>query len=105
MDQQALIFVGAVEAFDVGLLLWLLGRTDVWLNAQTEQEATESRREVSPTLAPHPSGIAIKGEHGRQPIAAQKGDHRIKGSLSTEIVAHLRFQQDGGACVHKVAGF
>src|SRR6266581_1250814 len=65
MHQHTLVFVGAVRAFDIGLLLRLVRRTDVGVDAQTEEKPTQGRREIAATLAPYPTRIAVEGEHVR----------------------------------------
>jgi hypothetical protein len=92
MHKHAFVFVRAVITFDVGLLLGLMRRTDVGVDAQTEQKPTQSRGEIAATLAAYPTWIAVKGEHAGQAIASEKGHYGVKSGLSTKVFSHLRLQ-------------
>src|SRR6266571_837546 len=89
MYQQAFILVASMVSFHKCVLLWLLLLTDMWLNAQAEQETTQSRRKIPAALAAHPAGITIKGEHGRQTVALKELHHHIEGRFCTEIISYV----------------
>jgi hypothetical protein len=91
-----------VIPLDVGIQIWALRRAHVGFNAQAEQEAAQGRGKVAPGRAPDPSGIAVKGEHGRQTILTQKVGNGLKGGFSMKILMGLRTEKDGSACIDKV---
>src|SRR5437879_5849109 len=60
VDEQTFLLERAMVPFDKGIEIGPLWGTDLWVDAQTEQKAQESRGKIAPTGASHPAGIAIQ---------------------------------------------
>jgi hypothetical protein len=59
---NALIFVGAVVAFDEAIFVGTLGRTDLSLDIQAGQKTHKSDREIGAAGAPDETRIAVEGD-------------------------------------------
>jgi hypothetical protein len=100
MDLQAFLVVTAMLSFDTCVLVWALWRTDSGLDPQTEQEAPQGGGEIATAGTADPSGITIKGEHGRQAIAAQEGHDSRKTRFPHEN-QHGAEQRAEERCQHR----
>jgi hypothetical protein len=75
MHLKAFLVVTPVIALHIGITIGTMRRADVGLHTQTQQKATECRGKISSSAAAHPSGVAIKGEDLRQPVASKQLDN------------------------------
>jgi hypothetical protein len=62
---NALIFVGAVVAFDEAILVGALGRTDLGLDVQAGQEAHKCGREIGVAGTPDETRVTVEGDLAR----------------------------------------
>ncbi len=83
----------------------MVRRQNVGLHTDTVEKLTEGRGKIARSRTPNPSGIAIKGQHRRAPVATQEGYHRLEGGLSMKVFMGLGVEQNAGACIDKIAGF
>src|SRR6266699_1550852 len=89
-------------AFDKRIFVGTLWGTDLRFNAQTQQKAPQGRGKITATGTAHPARITIKGQHGRQAIRAQEGDHGFQSGFRMKIITGLSTEQNRGPGIDKI---
>ena len=100
VDGQALLLIGAVVAFDKGILLGVVRSTDLDLNAQTGSKAHQGRGKITALRAAYPAHIPIQGDLLGTPVCGQGLGESLQSRLGR---AHRSAHGHRGAprCPHR----
>jgi hypothetical protein len=85
----------------VGSMRW----ANSGLDAQTQQEAHEGRREVTSAGTACPARVTVEGKDGWQAIKPQELHDGVEGRFCCEVFAHRSMEPDRGPGIHKITGF
>ncbi len=104
-DLETFLVIGSIEAFDKRIFIRSMGRTDVGLDAETEQKPDERGRKITSSSSPDETRIAIKSHPRRNPRALQKVNDGFQNSLRMEIGTDLSIKEDGGTSIDEIENF
>jgi hypothetical protein len=104
-ESQALVLVGTMQPLHIAIFVGSMRWADSGLDAQTQQEAHEGRREVASAGTARPARVTVEGEHRGQAIEPQELHDGVEGRVCCEVFAHRSMEPDRGPGIHKITGF